>query len=147
MDIALIPQAHGQFDIRILDGEPQTDIGLDTAVSLSLLCDRTAAADDRLPSGSDRRGWWADRFLPEPIGSRIWLTARDVRTEETLRLVEDYAAEALRWLTTSDIANTVTVRAEFHSTSDIRLLIEIRRPAGEAERFDLLWRAHESRRA
>lgn len=145
MDIALHVNSDGQFDIAIANGEPREEAGLETAVHLSLFCDRHAAADDVLPAGDDRRGWWADRFFAEPMGSRIWLTLRSARTPGTLRLIEDYASEAMRWLVTSGIADTVSITAEFEHINDVRLNVRIARPEGTS-RYDLTWRGQSENR-
>lgn len=80
-----------------------------SAVIISLLTDRRAAADDVLPDApvrngplpSDRRGWCGDALSEisgDRIGSRLWLLQREKQTEETRRRAIDYAREALQWM-------------------------------------------------
>ncbi|MFH5924544.1 phage GP46 family protein [Roseomonas xinghualingensis] len=91
-------------------------MGDDLAMSIwmSLFTDRRAAQDDRLTDGSeDRRGWWADAYADVPIGSRLWLLDRAVRSDETLRRAEAYAREALAWLVTDGVAARVEVSAQW----------------------------------
>lgn len=107
------------------------DHDLATAVTIALFTDRTALADDRLPDGTtDRRGWWADADAAEiwgadPIGSRIWLVSREKTTEATRQRIEDYARQALAFLTEDRIATRVDIVAE------------IVNPRGANDRIDL----------
>lgn len=72
---------------------------LETAILISLFSDREANVDDLIPDGTnDPRGWIGDVDQPYKIGSRIWLLVRSKQTQETLRLANDYVAEALQWL-------------------------------------------------
>lgn len=98
----------------------ETDRDLETATILSLFTDGSARPDDVIPDGTDdRRGWWGDHgpvgaqaTPPEgPLGSRLWLLAREKSTENTRRRAEIYAAEALRWMITDGVAARVDVRA------------------------------------
>jgi phage gp46-like protein len=138
-------------DIAVESNDLARDLGLDTAVMLSLFLDRRAADGDPLPDGeSDRRGWWADA-LPvaegDRIGSRLWLLARAKRTQETLTRAEEYVREALQWMLDDLVASRVEVTAEYAHTSALVLTVEIYRPGREGPtryRFDRIWRAQES---
>ena len=91
-----------------------TDAGPETAVLLSLFTDGLAHEDDVLPDvhSADRRGWWADTNAPEgPIGSRLWLLAREKETEEVRARAEFYAREALQWMLDDEAADQIDVTA------------------------------------
>ncbi|MBM6441812.1 phage GP46 family protein, partial [Lacticaseibacillus rhamnosus] len=84
----------------VLNG-PQLLAGnnLDTALFISLLTDRLASADDKIPDGTnDRRGWWGDTGEAYPIGSRLWLLGRAKLTPATGPQCETYIKEALQWM-------------------------------------------------
>jgi phage gp46-like protein len=90
---------------------------LQTAVVLSLLCDRTAQAHE-VPAGADRRGWWADAFSQanpidrastESFGSRLWLLMREKQLAQTRERVRDYVKEALAWMVEDGMAEGVEV--------------------------------------
>lgn len=125
------------------------DDGLRTAVTISLLTDRQADADDVLPDGtSDRRGWWGDMPLDgspatDFIGSRLWLLTRAKAIEETRQRAIFYAREALEWLIEDGIAAAVTVDAQWNARNFLAMRITIARRANETDstdrRFDLLW--------
>lgn len=73
---------------------------LNTAILISLFTWRRAEEYDQLPSGTDPKGWWGDTVdLDEnetKLGSRLWLLRRAPANENTRRLAEDYAYEALQ---------------------------------------------------
>lgn len=112
------------------------DTTLSTAVIVSLLTDRRAEPDDRLPVdtprtgsiGPDRRGWCGDA-LSEPvgdrIGSRLWLLVREKQTEETRRRAESYIREALQWLVTDKVVSAIDVTIVWSSLGRLDALIEI----------------------
>jgi phage gp46-like protein len=118
MDFAtILNTAAGVFDWAIEFGDLQDDLGLDTAVIISLFSDRLASPDDIIPDGSsDRRGWWGDAYLPpladgtpDLIGSRLWLLQRAKQEPSTAQAAQTYVQEALAWLVSDGIAAAVTV--------------------------------------
>ena len=90
---------------------------LQTAVVLSLMCDRSAQAHEAA-AGADRRGWWADAFRQvnpidragtESFGSRLWLLLREKQIPQTRERVRDYVQEALAWMVEDGMAQAVDV--------------------------------------
>ncbi len=151
-DIALAPGADGTTaDLLVRNGDLATDDGLQTAVILSLLCDRLADADDQLPTGStDRRGWWGDAYLP-PLpdgspdfwGSKLWLRRRQLATVHTQRLIEDDCTQALQWMVADNVAASVVVTSRYLTNTELAVNIAInQRIAGGAtalRSFDAVW--------
>lgn len=89
----------------VVDGD------LVSAVLVSLLTDRRASTDYAATTGdNDRRGWWADAYEPEPIGSRLWQLVRLKKVPATLLRARDFAGEALAWLIRDGIASRVDVQ-------------------------------------
>lgn len=110
--------------------------GLETAVILSLFCDRRADEADELPDpDGDRRGWWADGEL----GSRLWLLERSKVTTETVAAARDYAREALDWLLDEGIAASVDVVASVPRRGWIGLEITITRAGAPPAQFAYVW--------
>lgn len=144
MDITL-DDVDGLLDLALMDGDLATDDGLRTAVALSLLCDRRAAADDIIPDGTDnRRGWWADAIADEDgdrWGSRLWLLSREKELPEVRRLAEAYAYEALAWLLEDGIATEIDVTAETLGRDVLWLRPIIKRGDGSrlADRYQYVW--------
>jgi phage gp46-like protein len=128
----------GAADLSVVANDLAHEDGLRTAVMLSLFLDRIAESSDQLPSGSGRRGWWADGFSEvagDRIGSRLWLLGRAKRTDDLLRLVEEYAKEALDWLVEDGVASSVAVTASFPRKGMVGMEVTIARPNGAPGRY------------
>lgn len=139
--------AQANADLSMLDDDLTSDRGLVTAALLSLFLDRRAERDDVPPSGDpqDRRGWWADEFLPvegDRIGSRMWMLDRSVLTGETVRRAEEYIREALAWMIEDRVVAAVGVLIE--TTRDgLFYAVTFQRPARDdvTFRFSSVWDA------
>ena len=102
---------------------------LSRAVLISLFTWRRANPDDDLPN-SVKYGWWGDTFSVtqnDKIGSRLWLLSRNKLTTETISKTEEYASEALDWLTEDKVADSVQVTAERLTLDTLALQITITR--------------------
>ncbi|MCL4153120.1 UNVERIFIED_CONTAM: hypothetical protein GTU68_057162 [Idotea baltica] len=127
------------FDLNIVDGDLQTDSGLETAVIISLFTDRRI----------QKRGWWGDMFAEidqDKIGSRLWTLERSKRTNETLRLAEDYSEEALEWLIEDGVSTQIEVVASYDENNFMNLEVDIFKPLGRTTRFSMLWDFQEGAR-
>ena len=95
---------------------------VESAALISLFTD-ARVAEEELPEGeADARGFWGDAMSRgRATGSRLWLLAREKATSEVLRLHEDYAREALAWLTDSGVAKSVTVRGGYDDRHELQL--------------------------
>lgn len=117
-----------------LKGLVQED-GLESAVLISLLTDRRAHDDDRLPDGEitpdqmpqDKRGWVGDSLGPvnEFIGSRLWLLKREKQTEETRRRAKEYCEEALQWMIDDGHAASIDVRVEWNGIGRLEFFVSM----------------------
>ena len=116
------------------------DADLETAVLISFFSDARAADDDTLPGPQDdRRGWWAG-----PIGSRLWLLAREKATNEVRLRAEDYCREAVAWMIDDGVADRIDIAAEWAAPVDQRRLeieVAIYRQGNVrfARRYDWAW--------
>ncbi len=120
-------------DITLEGSDLASDEGLQTAVILSLFLDRRAEADDELPDGGERRGWWADAFPDvenDRIGSRLWLLSREKRLNLVLVRAREYAAEALQWLLDDGVAEAVDIEARISNRDVLHLIVNIERAGG-----------------
>lgn len=141
IDIALQQDERGGFHIGI---DPDTGDflltdGFDTALAMSLFCERRADTSE-VPTAELRRGWWGNEVGPEgfEIGSKLWLTYQSRKTQATLNLVIDYARSALQWLIDDGHLISIDVSAEFN-TNGITLNIKLNRSnsATETKSFEL----------
>ena len=120
-----------------------------TAVAISLFTHRTAEADDRQGGEpvTSRRGWWADHEAAEiysgatPIGSRLWLLAREKQTDETRQRAEDYIREALAWMLDERLATDIGLDVDWFAFERLGAVITIYRgpKSSIAVRFESLW--------
>ena len=116
------------------------DDGLATAVIISLWTDRQANADDVLPSGTDRRGWWGDELSAtagDKIGSRLWLNDSAKQLASVLLQDRAYAIEALQWLIDDGVASAVDVVASNPRTGVRALAVAITRPGRPVARYQV----------
>lgn len=147
-DIAITwDEARGVADMSMIDSDIASDAGMQTAVILSLFTDQRAKDDDVPPSGdpNDRRGWWGDEFAAvqgDLIGSRLWLLDRSKLTNNTARLADEYATEALAWMVQDSVVSTVDVAVTTTKTM-LTIGITLHRPGRDAIsfRFSRVWDA------
>lgn len=145
-DLALVwSNTTRDADLSMIDDDVASDRGLVTAVLLSLYTDRRANDDDVPPSGdpTDRRGWWADEFLPvegDKYGSRRWLLDRSKRTNDTARLAAEYDREALAWMLEDRVVASIDVQTEATAKALLEV-ITLHRPGKDplSLRFQHAW--------
>jgi len=145
----------------VMDGpDIESDDGMLTAVTISLLTDRLADADDDIPDApgigqpgiADRRGWWGDTVpssstdkKPDLIGSRLWLLARASATPQTATLAKGYIQEALAWMIEDGVAGRVNVAARIdpQNSDALAVGIQIVRTAANGapvnHAYDFVW--------
>lgn len=129
-----------------------SDEGLESAIVISLFTDRLAAAGDDVPvqadGAVDRRGWWGDAYAElqgDRIGSRLWLLQRAKQVPGTLRMAEQYAAEALQWLVDDGVASEVRTTAEWvpplhRGVLGLTVTVVRSQQPVRRYRFDLFWK-------
>jgi phage gp46-like protein len=135
--------ANAGGDWSLADGDLQTGQDLETACLVSLFTDKLATPDFVPTDGSsDRRGWWADPYLDQPLGSNLWQLERAKKTRDTLGLAKRYAEDALAWLVTDGVASDIAVNTSWLGGGGSTLLgigIAIVRPDGSLNRFLFGW--------
>ena len=131
MDIALVQDSNGKFDIAMDGHDLKTDQGFRTKVIISLFTDARAHDDDVLPSDdNDKRGHWAETYGDSIKGSRLWLLERAKETQDTLDKAKEYAEEALVWFVEEGIAQTVKVTTEWFATGKLGIHVTITKGDG-----------------
>lgn len=140
---------HPVIDIDINDTGMIADDGLETAVLLSLFTDKRCSIEELPTFVEDQRGWWADLISEvegDQIGSKLWLLQREKTTVQTRQRFIDYSKEALQWMIDDGIAEEIIVSAEYITKEAIKLTIEIQKPSGLVESFNVLWTGQEVKR-
>jgi phage gp46-like protein len=148
-DIGLFIQSDGgSIDLGIQGADLATDSGLQTAVMVSLFTDAQAEEEELPYVGASRRGWWGNLF-PEvdrdEVGSKLWILAREKRTQETLNRAEEYAGAALSWMLEDGVAESVDVETSFDTNGALIIQALITKPGGDQKRFrfNQAWQAEE----
>lgn len=129
-----------------------TDAGLETAVIVSLFTDLRASEHDELPATeTDRRGWWGNTLQApdDQIGSKLWLLRREKQLPAVMRRAEEYARDALRWMTKDGVARRVDVVATNPRTGWLLLTITIHKPDNTLflRKYEYNWDSQEHRYA
>lgn len=122
----------------VANEQVETDDGLLTAVLISLFTDRALPEDQTPPDGSDdRRGWWADTYTQDPVGSLLWTLARAVKTSSTALLGEaqKICLDALQWMVTDSVAAAIEVKTWWLKANQMGIAITIDPPTGSRAKF------------
>ena len=132
-DVRLTPTADGG-DITLLGGQPDMDQGLETAVYLSLF------------AGPD---WWGNLAgtLDERAESNLEALLSQTLTNQTRLDAEEYARQALAWMTRSGIAAKVSVAATLPALGWLVLAVTIEQPGTDPVvlRYQINWAAQRAR--
>jgi len=136
-DIAFTPIPEGAEAVA---RDVDLDSGLNTAVFLSLFTDARANSEE-VRDPNDLRGWWGDEF--GPMGSKLWLLLHGKATDEAVANAKTWTEEALAWLISGGVAESVTATAVRVSLYAITISIQIQRPKTSAStfRYALNWAA------
>lgn len=89
------------------DGDILTADQLDTALLMSIFCERRAAAAE-VPHPEFRRGWIGNEGTGFEIGSKLWLYEQARLTRTTLNGIATEASTAVQWLVDDGIAVRAT---------------------------------------
>lgn len=152
--LPLVPGGGGG-DIRILwsndeaigdwglaEGDLETGQDIETAVLTSLFSDKLATPDFRPTDGtSDRRGWWADLYNDEPLGSNLWQLDRAKKTRSTLGDARRWALDATHWMIEDGVVRSIICNTRWLTSTMLGLAMAFVRPDGSHTRFmfGLLW--------
>ena len=128
-----------------------TDVGLETAIIISLFTDMRAGEDELPIREVSRRGWWGDAVADIPgdqTGSKLWLLHREKELHSVAVRAKQYAEESLKWLIDSKIASKVEVESELLGNGVLGLAVKITRP-GKTElteyRYNYNWDGQEAK--
>jgi phage gp46-like protein len=105
----------GYHDISFTNGDFTLTNGMETALLMSIYCEKRAS-ESEIPAPEMRRGWWGNTVLGfgnYEIGSKIWLLEQARKDNITLGLSRTYSADSLQWLIEDNLAKDVTVDSSF----------------------------------
>ena len=113
-DIKLIQDEKGAWDIDFANGDFELTNGLDTAIYMSVLCEKRASSSE-VTEPRLRRGHFANEFSTVQgyeIGSKLWLFTKQAKnTESNLADIEDTVKNGLQWMIEDSIVSKVEVKA------------------------------------
>ena len=143
VDIAFIQDQNGIFDWDIADnGDFVTTSGFDSALSMSLLCERRAS-EAQVPTPRYRRGWIGNAdsdFVDFEIGSLIWLYDQKRMTSDTANGIKSEANAGVAWFLEDELVTTITSTVSFkNSTTTLTITFSIPNGPVETRNFEL-WR-------
>lgn len=127
MGIDAVLYDESSFDIAFDEnGDIETADQLDTAIKMSLFCERRAAPAE-MPAPELRRGWIGNEATPGfEIGSKLWLYEQARLTQTNLNGIETEARVGLEWFLEDGIA--LGIQTEISPTE---LIATLERPNSE----------------
>jgi len=137
---AILVESNNGFDFNIdSNGDIETENFFDTAILMSIFCERRATASE-VPQSHQRRGWigneQGDGF---EIGSKLWLFEQSRVTRSLLSDIEKVVFNSLSWLIDDNYAVNIEAKAEL-SDNTVTLTVTIETPSSKVEkRFYELW--------
>ncbi|MFT9385517.1 phage GP46 family protein [Acetobacter sp.] len=134
--------ANGRADWAIANGTiARTRSGMDMLKNMVLIClftDRVAPPDY---AGTDRRGWWADTYRAQPIGSLLWTLSRSKISNraQLLQRIRSIATDALQPLQTAGYVKSINVRVGMATNDTAAIAVSLTRPDGSTSQYSWLW--------
>lgn len=117
VDIEFCESCNGCFDIQFENGDIKTTDGFESALLMSVLCEKRASSSE-VPAPERRRGWWGNEALDfddYEIGSKLWLLYQSRKTQRALNDAITYVRDSLQWLIDDDFLDDIRVIAEYGS--------------------------------
>jgi phage gp46-like protein len=138
MDIKLNQNSFYDFDISILNtGDFETDDGLETAIIISGFTDAKVTQTE-YPSES-QRGWWADEFVNDGLGSKLWLCDRSKISNELFSNLKKYWMDCLQWMVDSSSVKTIDVEVVQSEKYTVNINIEITKNDNSVFEYSVPW--------
>jgi len=134
---AALNTTNGYYDISIdSDGDIATQDSFDTALLMSLFCERRALSSE-VTTPNLRRGWIGNDDFE--VGSKLWLYEQARLTRSTMNGVTTAAKNGLQWLIDDKLVSSINVASSVDNGS-LMLNIEILRFNSKVEyRYYDLW--------
>ena len=137
-------QADGVFsmDLGITSNDLVTEDTLRTAVLISIFSDARVSLEEMPDGEPTRRGFWGDALEEnDTFGSKLWLLAREKKTEDVLDRAREYVTEALSWMVDDGIARELQIDTAWTPEGFLGISGKVYRPNAETFQFDTAWNA------
>lgn len=137
------------FDLVLADDRIQPETGLLTAYIDSLFTwKRATPAQLRaagLPTNHNPGGFWGDSYPvqeDDPQGSLLWLLEHATRSEETLALGQQFAADAVAWMVADGVVADTGITTAWWKDSGLMVIGAAPVAPGDLQpRWKRLWMA------
>lgn len=104
------------YDISFdTDGDFLLTEGFETAILMSMFCERRASASE-VPNIESRRGWWGNKvgnIDNYEIGSKLWLLVQSRRDTNALNLIKSYITDGFQWMLEDNYIDSLKVDSMF----------------------------------
>lgn len=128
------------YDIQFGDdGDIVTADTLDTAILMSIFCERRADASE-VPESHRRRGWIGNEVTPGfEIGSKFWLYEQARVTRSILLGLQSVILDGLAWMIEDSISVGHTAETTL-SAGQVSVTVNMERPSSKVDkRSYILW--------
>lgn len=136
-DIKLKQDENGTWDIDFLNGDFELTDSLDTAVYMSVFCEKRASSSE-VKEPRLRRGHFTNEFSNVQgyeIGSKLWLFTQQAKnTEKNLASIEETITNGLKWMIEDNIISKSDVKATKENTR-VRIEITLTSKTKEASNY------------
>lgn len=137
----LEPNENGQLDVVIENGVVMEKT-IKTAILTSLLLNRRADPDDKLPYGyqgkngalqDDRQGWVGDVLDSKGrlVGSKLWLLDQELATNETRLLAIEYILQATQWSIDDGYVREIDIDDSWHDQNRLDIGVTLKMSNGD----------------
>ena len=135
IDLKLLANTQGIYDLSILDGALETINSFDTSLIMSFYGEARADQSE-IAVPQNQRGWWGNFYnnSPDPnyeYGGKLWLLYQARCNLETLNLGTSYLQDAFQWYIDDGYASDVEVLGTMTSKTQIQYNITIYTPNNE----------------
>lgn len=122
----------GPADIQADGFSLARDTGFETAVLVSLFTDARADSSYDVPDTFEfMGGYFGEELCKFNIGSKLWLLGRSKVTSSTIAEAKQYIKDALAWMVTDEIVESVDAKAFRSADKQIDFAVLIKRKTSD----------------
>lgn len=107
-DLALILTSDGYYDISFANGDFKLTEGLDTAIWMSIFCEKR---DPEVTEWQAQKGWVGDQLNDDgfELGSLLWTLNQSRLDDDTIVEAQSIIEDSLQWLLDQNYAKEISV--------------------------------------
>ena len=140
-DVVLTKTAADYYDISFDEnGDILTDEFFDTAILMSLFCEKRAN-EREVREPERRRGWIGNESTPGfEIGSKIWLYEQGRINKSTLNGIKTSAENGIQWMLDEEVLSSFEASTSLNENTNIILEIQFFRTTSKIDnKLYVLW--------